>query len=283
MKADVTVTLAPVSQDFLHSEEYTQITDVWGYYVKNPKHFYMRCYGFDFEITNGDSIIVDTHEQNAGNPELFTFILGSAFGVIGIQRGLIPIHGAAVAIGTSSVILTGSVGSGKSATLSSLVMDGYKYLSDDISMIFTREGMPYVIPSYPQRKVDTKTSEETGELVSGATLLDESGRGKFAIRRAPEWFDETLPLSCIIEIVPVKREDEPLFTPEISIITGHESLRLVMRNQYRPRFVAAIGTPPSSMKRLLEITSSVKAYQLLRPVEGFPIKETARMIVDNCF
>jgi len=124
---------------------------------------------------------------------------------------------------------------------------------------------------------------ETGESVSGTALLTEDGRDKFTIRRAAEWKDETLPLSCIVEIVPVTRKDEAAFSPEIVEITGHASLKLVLRNQYRPRFVSTIGTPPGSMKRLLEITSSVKTYQLLRPVEGFPVTETARMIIENCF
>jgi len=243
----------------------------------------MRCRGYDFEITNGDSIIVDTHDQDMGNPDLSTFILGSAFGVIGIQRGLIPIHGAAVVTEDASVIITGGIGSGKSAILSSLIIDGHKYMTDEISMVFTEEGNPFVIPSYPQRKVDAKTSVETGDLISDATLLFEDGKDKFAIRRAAEWHDETLPLTCIIEIIPVVRKDGAVFTPEIEEITGHESLKLVMRNQYRPRFVASIGTPPESMKRLLEITSSVKTFRLLRPAEGFPIKETAGIIAENCF
>jgi len=277
------VTLAPVSQDFLYNENYIQILSDWGYYVQDHQRFFMRCFGFDFEITGGESIIVDTHEQDVRDSDLYTFILGSAFGVIGIQRGLIPIHGAAVAIRDSSVIITGSVGSGKSAILSSLVMDGFKYLSDDISMVFTKEGTPFVIPSYPQRKVDARTAVETGESVSDKALLTEDGRDKFAVRRAPEWYAETMPLSCIVEIVPVVRKDGAVFTPEIKKITGHASLRLVMRNQYRSRFVASIGTPPGSMKRLLEITSAVKTYQLLRPAEGFPINETARIIAENCF
>jgi len=243
----------------------------------------MRCLGFDFEIAGGESIIVDTHGQDAADSGLYTFILGSAFGVIGIQRGLIPIHGAAVVTGDSSVIISGRPGSGKSAVLGSLIMDGYKYLSDEISMVFTKEGKPFVIPSYPQRKIDAKTAEETGESLSDATLLFEDGRDKFAVRRAPEWYAETMPLSCIVEIVPVVRKDGAVFTPEIKKITGHASLRLVMRNQYRSRFVASIGTPPGSMKRLLEITSTVKTYQLLRPAEGFPINETARIIAENCF
>jgi len=283
LSTDVTVILAPVSQDFLYNEEYIQITDVWGYYVQNPRHFYMRCCGYDFEIADGDSIIVDTHDQDAGNPDLSTFILGSAFGVIGIQRGLIPIHGTAVVTGDASVIITGGVGSGKSAVLSSLIIDGYQYLADDICMVFTEEGRPFVIPSYPQRKIDAATAGETGDSISDTPLLDEGGKDKFAVRRAVEWSDETLPLTCIVEVVPVMRENEPVFTPEITEITGHESLRLVMRNQYRPRFVASIGTPPGSMKRLLEITSSVKTYRLLRPAEGFPINETARIIVESCF
>jgi len=281
--ADVVIRLHTVSQDYLKDEKLVSRGDSWCYLVSDPQLLYMRFLGFDFEVSNGCSIKVDRHGQDVTDTKLITFLLGSALGVIGMQRGLIPIHGTAIAAQNKALLLTGSVGSGKSAILGSLIKDGYQYLADDVSMIVVDGGTPYVLPSYPQRKIAASTAEEIGEDVSGAVLLDESGRDKYAIRRACEWLDKKLPLSGIVELVTENRENEPGFTPEVQEIQGHASLKLVLRNQYRPHFVAKIGTPPERMKHLLEITSSVRTFQLTRPVTGYPVDATARMLAEKCF
>jgi len=280
-KADVAVTLGHVP-DFSADEKQIKLTDTWYCSVPDPQLFYMHCNGFDFEITNGDTVKVDTHGLDVENSDLVTYILGSAFGVIGIQRDLIPLHGAAVETGNTASIITGYPGSGKSAVLSELIQTGRRYLADDVSMVTSTVGKPYVFPSYPQRKIAADSAAETVASISGATLLNEDGRDKYAIRNTSEWLDEKRHLSCIVEIVRATRKDNAAFVPEIREINGHASLSLLLRNQFRPQFATGIGTPPSRMKQLLEITSSVKMYQIIRPASGYPVNETANIIIERC-
>ena len=281
--ADVTVVLSPVPKDFTRDENTVVLTDEWCYSVPDPQLFYMHCKGFDFEISNGRVIKVDTNGLDIRETGLITYILGSAFGVTGIQRGFVPIHGAAVAVGDTAAIITGFSGSGKSAVLSSLMRAGYRYLADDVSMVATEGGYPFVLPSYPQRKVAAATARETGEDLSGAEPINEDGRDKYAIRIASEWVDKKLPLACIVALTPVEDKGAGESVAKIRRVTGHESLGVVLSNQYRPQFTASIGTPPQRMKRLLEITSSVKIYRAVRPVTGFPVDKTAQMIAETCF
>ena len=280
--ADVMVTLNHVP-DFSTHETLVKLTDAWYYAVSNPQLFFMHCYGFDFEISNGSTIKVDTHNMTIEGTNLIAYILGSSFGVIGIQRGLIPIHGASIVTKDSVAIITGYTGSGKSAILSALTQLGYQYLADDVSMIATVGGVPFVIPSYPQRKTAITAAEEIGEDISSTIPILEDGRNKYAIRKTSEWLEKELPLSRIVEIIPSVKEDNSVFTPEIYTITGHASLKMVLRNLYRPQFVERIGTPPQRMKKLIEIASSIKTYQVIRPITGFSISETARIIKDQCF
>ena len=278
---DVVVLLDSVP-DFRTHPDLVELSSKWYYSIPDPQLFFMHCDGFDFEISNGRIVKVDTHDLDIKGSNLVTYILGSAFGVIGIQRGLVPIHGATIVTGDSAVIITGYSGSGKSAILSTLTQMGYRYLADDVSMVTTVGGKPFVFPSYPQRKIASVTASETGEDISAATAINEDGRDKFAIRKISEWSDTKLPLSGIVELVPVQKDDNPVFTPEIKEIIGQASLMLVVRNRYRARFADSIGTPPQRMKQLLEITSAVKTYQLIRPVTGFSVAETARLIERHC-
>lgn len=280
--ADVTVTLGSVPDCGAH-ENVGRLNDTWYYSAPGPQCFYMHCNGFDFEITNGNTIKVDTHRQPMNRPELITYILGSAFGVIAIQRELVPLHGAAVATGDTAVIIAGYSGSGKSAVLSALIQAGYRYLADDVSVVSLEGGKPFVLPSYPQRKIAVAAALETGEDTSAAALIREDGREKYTFRNTGEWVDRKLPLSFIVEVFPTMKRDDSPFSPEIREINGHASLGMVIRNQYRMQFSSGIGTPPSRMKKLLEITSSVKTYQLIRPACGSPVRETAQMIVETCF
>ena len=279
--ADVSVVLGRVP-DFSAVEKSIKLTDTWYCSVPDPQLFYMHCNGFDFEITNGDTVKVDMHGQDAEGSNLITYLLGSAFGVVGIQRGLIPFHGAAVETGDTASIITGRPGSGKSAVLGELIRTGRRYLADDVSMILVEERKPYVLPSYPQRKMAANSVMETEECISGATLLKEDGKDKYAIRKTSEWLDERRQLSCIVEIVSARKKDDSPFAPEIKEIKGQASLRLLLRNQFRPQFAAALGTPPQRMKQLLEVTSSVKTFQIIRPTEGFPVSDTARMVIEKC-
>jgi len=279
--ADVKVLLGHVP-DFSSEEKYERLTDACSFAVPDPQMFYMHCDGFDFKITDGDTIIIDTHGQDVEGSGLVAFVLGSAFGVVGIQRGFIPIHGAAVETGDTAAIITGRPGSGKSAILGELVRAGRRYLADDVCMVSIIEGRPFVFPSYPQRKIAADSAAEAGEDASGAILINEDDKKKYAIRNASEWLNERRPLSSIIEIFPAKKKDNSAVVPETIEIKGHASLRLVLRNQFRLKFADGIGTPPQRMKQLLEITSSIKTYQIIRPVEGFPVSDTAQMISEMC-
>ena len=281
--ADVTVALSPVPKDFARDENTVSLTAEWFYSVPDPQLFYMHCRGFDFEISDGRTVKVDTNGLDINGTGLITYILGSAFGVVGIQRGFVPIHGAAVAVGDAAAIITGFSGSGKSAVLSALMREGYRYLADDVSMVETEGGVPFVFPSYPQRKIAAATARELGEDISGAEPINEDGRDKYAVRKASEWVDKKLPLACIVALTPVEDKGEGETAAEIRRVTGHASLGVVLNNQYRPQFIASIGTPPQRMKRLLDITSSVRIYRAIRPVTGFPVDKTAQMIAETCF
>jgi len=281
--ADVTIALGLVRQDFLEDNKLVKLSAAWSFLIADPGRFYMRCNGYDFDISGGRSIVIDPHGLPAESSILVTYILGSAFGAIGMQRGLVPFHGAAVCIGGSAAIIAGFSGSGKSAILSALVMDGYKYLADDVSMVVLKDGTPFALPSYPQRKITEDDATEAGECLTDASYRKEEGRVKYAIRRPSEWLDEKLPVSCIVEIYPELRENYPQFRPEINRINGHASLNLLIRCVYRPRFASGVGAAPERLTQLLKIASRVKVYRLVRPREGYPIRETARVIIDHCF
>ena len=105
-----------------------------------------------FRITGGNLIEADVAE---GDTDGFVamYLLGSCMGAILVQRGYMLLHGSCVTNGKQSVLITGDSGAGKSTTAAEFLKHGWKLLTDDVTCIFDRDGVPMVQPSYPSQKL----------------------------------------------------------------------------------------------------------------------------------
>ena len=280
-ETDVNIFCGRIDFDLLSHPETQNPGGVWHYCIPEKKRLYFRCEGISFAVTDGRSIVVDTSESKSTAAKLNVFLLGTAMGGIHMQRGNIPIHGAAIEGECGVTIITGFSGAGKSAVLGALTQDGYRYLADDVSVVSLASGQPLIMPAYPQRKIAVEDARALGYDTVALDVLNEDGRDKFVIRRTEEWCQKPLPLKKLVELIPVSREDGGEVLPEIRPVAGHAALGLVMRNLYRSYIHTKMGIEPTQMKKILEITSGIQTIQMLRPFKGFPVAETARMIAGS--
>jgi hypothetical protein len=104
-------------------------------------------------VRDGKEIIVDAVPD--ANPDILRlFLLGSALGTLLHQRGLLVLHGSAVAINGSAIAFLGESGWGKSTTVAALCAQGHQMVADDVLVIdFTTTGNPIVFPGFPQVKL----------------------------------------------------------------------------------------------------------------------------------
>ena len=279
---DVEVQLGSLNHDITAHPKTKNPGGVWHYCFPEDGVMWFRADGIDFQVSGGNRIIIDTHGEDTGLEHLHVFLLGTAFGTIHMQRGNIPVHGASVEGRTSAVIITGYSGSGKSAVLGALAMEGIRFLADDVSIVMTENGHPEVYPGYPQRKIACEDALALGYGVEGLERINEDGRDKYVVRSAEEWRCEAMPLAAIIELIPAERTDGEAVTPELVEVKGHAALQLVMRNLYRRQFYSETGLMPEIMKKILVLTSSIRTYRLIRPPEGLTVSETAGLIKAGC-
>lgn len=68
-------------------------------------------------------------------PDIRLFLLGDAFGYLCHQRGLLPIHAAAIEIDGGVALLSGESGAGKSTLASAFWREGYRVLTDDLALL----------------------------------------------------------------------------------------------------------------------------------------------------
>lgn len=280
---DVRISCGEIGFDLLSHPETQSPGGKWHYCVPENYQLNFRCDGIDFEVKNGNTIVVDTSKLTEPATKLNVFLLGTAMGGIHMQRGNVPVHGAAIEGNDGVTIITGFSGAGKSAVLGALTQHGYRYLADDVSVVSFESGTPLVMPSYPQRKIAVESAAtllyDTEKLVT----INEDGRDKFVIRSIAEWCPNPMPLKKLVELVPVSRGDGAEVKPEIRSVSGHAAFGLVLRNLYRSQLRKAMGIEPDQMKRILNITAGIQTFQLIRPREGFPISDTAQMIEEHCW
>ena len=228
--------------------------------------FWFASPGGHYYITDGTRILVDTKTAlNVLNTRVF--LLGSAFGMLLIQRGLMPVHGGSVLRGGHAVIIGGDTGAGKSTVTSAVLKHaGVRFLADDVSALEVGSDAIFVRPAYPQRKLCRDAALAQGyDLTTLHSLKEQAGeRDKFAIRSAEDWCGEPAPLGAIVEIVPDKEAKDVT----LERVSGHDSLNLVVRNLYRHFVHFMQGTPPERMKKCLLIASKTPVYQLRRPAVG---------------
>lgn len=115
-----------------------------------------------YRITGGREIVI---EPEAAAPErnVRLYLLGSAFGALLHQRGLLPLHANAVEIGGKAVAFMGESGAGKSTLAASFHDRGFQVIADDVSVIqFGSQGDVRACPGLPRLRLAAEVLEATG-------------------------------------------------------------------------------------------------------------------------
>lgn len=180
-----------------------------------------------FRVTNGALIEADVAEGDTDS-YVAVYLLGSCMGAILVQRGFMLLHGSCVTDGTRSILITGDSGAGKSTLAAEFLKQGWKLLTDDVTCIFDRDGIPMIQSSYPSQKLWQDAMdryEKSGVDVHSLYFTDD--REKFGVNVADSFFDGVCPLSMVIRLIPA---DRPCF---VGPIEGIAKVDQLLRNTYR--------------------------------------------------
>jgi hypothetical protein len=212
------------------------------------------------------------------------FLLGSAFGALLHQRGILPIHGSALGYGGEAFILTGVTGAGKSTLAAALVRKGCKLLTDDVAAVtFDSAGTPWAQPAYPQQKL-WRDSANAMELATGRLIRVMADMEKYAVPAVGRYQGEPAALSTIFHLLkPAGAESGKL---GLEPVRGVDKLPLILRNVYRPRFVKGLGIQGEHLQRCFRLAEKVKTARVYRTWDLGELEELAervfqQLIVDS--
>jgi hypothetical protein len=223
-----------------------------------------------FQVRNGNEIIIDRH-PGACDDDVRLFLLGSAFGALMHQRGLLVLHGSTVKAGDGCVIFLGRCGAGKSTVATVLHRRGYACLGDDVSAISLEEdGVPYAAPAYPQAKLWVDTLEHFGIDAAGLRRIRPT-REKRALPFRPACDEDRIPVQRLYVLSPAA-ERRDLF---LGAVRGVPKCRVLRDYTYRFEYLQGLNLAAEHFKQISHLASRLPIIRINRPGEAYSIEKLA--------
>lgn len=229
-----------------------------------------------FTISGGNTILVEP-TPDVPDRDLRLYLLGSAFGALLHQRGLLPLHANAVEIDGSAVAFMGESGAGKS-TLAAWFHDrGHRIVADDVcAILFDGIGRPIALPGLPRFRLWREA------LV--ASKRDAAGLARSFARDDWDKFDVPvdagtavsgkLPLGAIYVL---KRGDEF----QVHRLEGVAAVDAVFTHTYRGKYVAAVGKGRSHWDACIRLARETPIFSVTRPWSLDRLDETSERVLED--
>lgn len=209
-----------------------------------------------FRISGGDSIVIDP-APGAGERELRVHLLGSAFGALLHQRGLLPLHANCVEIRGRAVLFLGRSGAGKSTLAHWFERRGHPVLADDVSAILP--GDPTLaLAGVPNFRLWQDALHAAG-LDGTAYPRSLEGHDKFDVPAAAA-YRYSLPLgACYLLAEAADGEAH-----DITRLAGLDATEMLVANTYRGAFVRPLGRSEQHLQACVALARQVPMFRAER-------------------
>ena len=210
-------------------------------------------------ITNGERIVV---ERNPGvsDRNVRLFLLGSAFGAILHQRGLLPLHANVIDFGGAAVAFMGHSGAGKS-TLANWFHDrGLPILGDDVCVVRDdASGMPVVEPGLPRIRLWADALQASGrDAADYKASFDDMDKYDVPIAVAPA--RAALPLAAIYTLHAAEAGQRG----SIDKLAGAGVVEALVANTYRGAYITQMGGVAHHLAQCVALARQVPVFALHR-------------------
>jgi hypothetical protein len=213
-----------------------------------------------YRIVGGTSVIVQP-EPGVPDRNVRLFLLGSAFGALLHQRGLLPLHANAVEIDGKAIAFMGESGAGKS-TLAAWFHDaGYRVLADDVCVIrFDETGRPLACPGLPRLRLWQDAINLSGRDASNysRSYIGDHPFDKFDVpvpASGPR--GATVPLAALYEL----DTGEAFEITRLSALQGTEAL---FANTYRGSYLTATNGHKRHWESAVRLVQSAPVFRAVR-------------------
>jgi hypothetical protein len=229
------------------------------YWQMNQNEFAMQVEGVaDFYACDGREVEY-APADGAGNNEVELYLNGSIYGAILHQRKILPLHGSSFRYGGMGVMICGDAGAGKSSLTASFYLNGAEFLTDDVTPVVFRDGIPYVRALSDRIKL---WGDALRQLEKEGSTLDRIFPGTdkyFYPMNSPGGDTAKLEHIFIIEI-------DNIGSVTVEEISGPGKFAVIRGEIYRAEYLQ--GMPENEavfFRNIVDISRNVKVFRVRRP------------------
>ena len=233
-----------------------------------PNRFLLRLDHARFLVQNGSEIRVKRLAENEA--QLRVFLLGSCFGALLHQRGLLVLHASAVQTPKGAVAFAGVSGSGKSTALGVFLRRGYPLLSDDLAAIRRDEnGRLVVEPAIPRARLWSDSAKRLGH-VTDALEREQPELEKFVLP-ARNFASAPVPLHRVYLL----NSDNLAKNVSLESLPAFKAFNVLVHHTYRKRFLKGLAMQTVHFNLVAAAAGQAKVVKVTRPSKPFLLDELA--------
>ena len=233
-------------------------------WAMRPDQFLLRVPGIArFLLTGGRDIAYEL-EPAAEPGDVAAFLIGTTFGVLLHQRGLVVLHASGVELGGRAALFLGPSGAGKSTLAAALAQRGYPLVTDDFCVVsLDTDGCPIVSP-------DGRLPKLWAQAIKHLGLGERQGR---PVRgRLAKYYMERMAAPATVRPLPTGpvyalREARGPLAPGIERPNVVDAALLLRQNAYRPRLIAQMDQGPLYFRTAAAIADCGGVFHLTRPMD----------------
>jgi hypothetical protein len=229
-------------------------------YQAQPGQFLLRLNGIaNYLVTDGTTITIEpAPTSDAANVRVF--LLGEAFNALLHQRGVLPLHGSAIATPWGAVAFVGHSGHGKSTLAGALYQRGYRLLSDDLCVVRTETGSPMASPAYPALRLWADMLHQLAG--NGSCQRVRAGLEKYYLPTGERFATEAVPLVAVYELTTTNTEELSL-----SRLDNSDKLAVLVTHTHRGRLLDGLGVRGAHFRQASLVAHQVRVSRVRRPQE----------------
>ncbi len=229
-----------------------------------------------FWIQGGREIIVDPAEK-ASERNVLLFLLGSAFGALLHQRGMMPLHANAIEVDGQAVAFSGHSGAGKSTIAAWFYDRGHRILADDVFAVGFDADRAIAYPGLPRLRLWREALEASGRS-AGEYDRSFDDLDKYEVPALRSHVGSAIPLKSIYIL---RRAPEDGAEASIRRLSGVDAVDALISNTYRGGYLKMIGGTGQHLMQCLRLVKAVPVYEATR-IWGFDsFEEQATRLADH--
>jgi hypothetical protein len=229
-----------------------------------------------FQVVGGRMIVMQV-DSSSTREEAHLYLLGSVFGALMHQRGILPFHCNAVEIEGSAFLFCGDSGAGKSTLAAHFVERGFRLLSDDLCALqFDGDSRLRVSGGVERLRLWQDALEHFGRSSAELTLVP-GYEQKFELPLSKRNSAEPLPVVALYHL----RQAEFERAAGIFPLRGLDAANSVTANIYRRRHADLIGAAPFYLSTAARIVAQIPIFAMNRNWGLAHFRQEARAVEEH--